>query len=851
MQSMTLNQFYASADAVTYVTELRRMPEGWYAVGALALLAGLCWLVLWMYRREGRIGASPRVRLFLGSIRCAILIALGVILLEPVRVRIVRRWIESFTVVLLDTSSSMDLADRYRDPQAAQRVQRATGGDAQLVRRMDLAERILEGDDRRFLRDLANNNSVRLYAFDSEAKLVASLPAESKNPPDPPLSKGGGRPSGRADDESSDAESKSPKVEKSKSPNSNIWTLGRLDVWTFEANGATTNLERAIRRSVESLGNAPIAGVVVLSDGGFNAGASGDDIARYARERHVPVHVVGIGDSTAPRNARVTEILAPANALQKDPFVLTATLAAEGLDGERIRVELREQNLSDGGAPRLVATKDATVAHGGAIEPVAFERRAERIGRYVYSIQVPPVQDESITEDNVRQAAVNVVDASTRVLLISGEPSWTYRYLATLLQRDDTINVSCWLQSAELNAVRDGDTIIDHLPVTAEELFAYDVIILLDPDRTELDEAWCRLVDKLVTEYGGGVLYGAARPHTPSFVREPSVKPLLDLLPVSLDPEADLVLNQIGHYQTSASSIEIPPSAAGHPVLRITDDAVSDRLAWQGVADVFWHYPVLREKPVATVLMRHGNPRMRNNYGGHVLTAVQFAGAGRSAFLGLDATWRWRRYGPEWFDRFWVQMIRFLAEGKLLAGSGRGTLLVDKERPALGEAVTVSARILNERYEPLRQDRVEGSCEVDDERTALILESRQDRPGWFEGRFVPDRPGHYRIRVPIPGAPGEGRNELERELVVSRPNLEILRPQMHRAELTALAEHSAGGRIWEVDETAELAKAIPDLHEEVPVRSRPVSLWDNWKVLAALVTLMSLEWAVRKWNRLL
>lgn len=828
MKSMTPLMSLATADAATYVTELRRVPEGWYAVGALALLTGLCWLVLWMYRREGRIGASPRVRLFLGSIRCAILIALGVILLEPVRVRIVRRWIESFTVVLLDTSSSMDLADRYRDPQAAQRVQRATGGDAQPVRRMDLAERILEGEDRRLLRDLANNNSVRLYAFDSEAKLVASLPAESKNPPGPPLSKGGGE------------------RELGKDATRQEGLPDR-----FEANGATTNLERAIRRSVESLGNAPLAGVVVLSDGGLNAGASGDDIARYARERRVPIHVVGIGDSTAPRNARVTEILAPANALQKDPFVLTATLAAEGLDGERVRVELREQNLSDGGEPRLVATKDATVAHGGAIEPVTFERRAERIGRYVYSVRVPPVQDESIIEDNTRQATVNVVDASTRVLLISGEPSWTYRYLAALLERDDTINVSCWLQSAELNAVRDGDTIIDHLPVTAEELFTYDVIILLDPDRTELDEAWCRLVDKLVTEYGGGVLYAAARPHTPSFVRDPSVKPLLDLLPVSLDPEADLVLNQIGHYQTSASSIEIPPPAAGHPVLRITDDAVSDRLTWQGVADVYWHYPVLREKPVATVLMRHGSPRMRNNYGGHVLTAVQFAGAGRSAFLGLDATWRWRRYGSEWFDRFWVQMIRFLAEGKLLAGSGRGTLLVDKERPALGEAVTVSARILNERYEPLRQDRVEGTCEIDDERAALILESRQDRPGWFEGRFVPDRPGHYRIRAPIPGAQGEGRNELERELVVSRPNLEILRPQMHRAELTALAEHSAGGRFWEVDETAELAKAIPDLHEEVPVRSRPVTLWDNWKVLAALVTLMSLEWAVRKWNRLL
>jgi len=836
MGSTTLRLSIASADAATYVTELRRMPEGWYAVGAAALLIAVCWLVLWMYRREGRAGASRRVRMFLGVIRCAILIALAVILLEPVRVKIVRRWIESFTVVLLDTSSSMDLADRYRDPQAAERVRRVTGrGDDQSLRRMDLAEGILQGDKGRFLRDLAGNNSVKLYTFDSEAKLIASLPAAGE----------AARPAASTEDAPPNAGPKDNAGHLAgQSPEEQIPPR-------FDANGATTNLERAVRRSVESLGNAPIAGVVVLTDGGINAGASADDIARYARERRVPVHVVGIGDPAAPRNVRVTEILAPANALQKDPFVLTATLAAEGVDGERLRVELSEQNLTDGGEARTVATKDATVAPGGTIEPVVFERRAERIGRYLYSVQVPPVQDESITEDNIRQTTVNVVDASTRVLIVAGEPSWTYRYLATLLQRDETINVSCWLQSAEFNAVRDGDTIIDPLPATVEELFAYDVIVLLDPDQSELDEQWCKHLDKLVTEYGGGVLYAAARPHTPSFVREPSVKPLLDLLPVSLDPEADLVLNQIGHYQTNPSPIEIPPPSAGHPVLRISDDAVSDRLTWQSVADVLWHYPVLREKPVATVLMRHGNPRMRNSYGGHVLAAVQFVGAGRSAFLGFDSTWRWRRFGAQWFDRFWVQMIRFLAEGKLLAGSGRGTLLVDKERPALGEAVTVSARILDERYEPLRQDRVEGSCEVDGERAALTLESRQDRPGWFEGRFVPDRPGQYHLRVPIPGAAAEGRTELERELVVSRPNLEILHPQMHRAELTALAEHSAGGRFWEVDQARELTKAIPDLHEEVPVRSRPVTLWDNWKVLTALVALMSVEWAVRKWNRLL
>ncbi len=86
---------------------------------------------------------------------------------------------------------------------------------------------------------------------------------------------------------------------------------------------------------------------------------------------------------------------------------------------------------------------------------------------------------------------------------------------------------------------------------------------------------------------------------------------------------------------------------------------------------------------------------------------------------------------------------------------------------------------------------------------------------------------------------------------MSRPNIEILRPQMDRAALTALAEQSHGGRYFEIDEAEALPDLIPDLHEEIPIRSRPTTLWDNWKMLMFLVTLLGVEWGVRKWNRLL
>ena len=811
-------------EEVEFAYELSRLPEGWLAVGGLALAIGLCWLIVWMYRREGRIGAGPRLRTWLAVIRCAVILTLMVIWLEPVRVRYIRRWIDSYTVVLVDTSSSMDLADTYRDADAAARVKALLNtADLAPTRRMRLVDEVLGSANNLFLRSLADNNRVKLYTFSDEPELQALVRRSSE----------------RAPTVSSTAAGSTHLIDAAIAPTD------------FAAHGSATNIDRSLRRAVESLGGAPVAAAIVLSDGGFNQGLSAESAARYAADRDLPVYVVGIGDPSAPRNIRIAEVLAPQSAFKQDPFAITVRLASEGLDGQTIPVELRERNASSGGAGRLVDRKIVTIAEGGRIDPIVFERRPRRVGRYTYSVEVPVQEDESVADDNVKQVTVSVIDARVRVLLVAGGPSWEYRFVSRLLERDDTFDLSCWLQTADYRAVRDGNTIIDHMPRTPEELFQYDAVILMDPNREEFDREWCVLVDKLVTEYGGGLLFTAARPNTPDFMRERELRPLINLLPITLNPESDLILNRLGHYQHAPSVFDIPETVFDHPVLRLAGDPVSTKLRWRGMGGVYWHFPVEREKPVATVLMRHGDSRMRNAAGGHVLAAVQFVGAGRSGFIAFDGTWRWRSVDPEIFDRFWVQLVRFLVEGKLLGGMTRATLLTEGDQFAVGDAVTVTARLLDPRYEPLDRDEVTAKCEIDDESFDFTLRARADRPGWFEGRFVPDRAGNYRIVLRFASGGGDGPVEVAREVRVARPNIEILRPRMDRASLVVLAEQSAGGRYFEVDEAASLPGLIPDRHEETTIKSRPMMLWDNAIVLALLVTLLAVEWGLRKWNRLL
>ncbi|MCH7993105.1 MAG: hypothetical protein IIB57_01525 [Planctomycetes bacterium] len=584
-----------------------------------------------------------------------------------------------------------------------------------------------------------------------------------------------------------------------------------------------------------------------MSDGGFNEGAPVAETARYAADRALPVYVVGIGDPTVPKNVRVVEVMAPDNAFVGDPIAITAQLVTQGVSGQSIKVELHERLVSGGAPGRVVDTRDVVPAAGGAVEPITFRRRQGTVGRYVYTVQVSALSGETILEDNSRQKTVNIIEARTKVLLIAGGPSWEYRFVSRLLQRDDSFDLSCWLQSADVRAVRDGNTVIDHLPFLPEELFAYDVIILMDPDKAEFDESWCRLADTFVSEYGGGLLLAAARARTPGFLREPRFKPLHDLLPVTFDLDVDLVLNTIGHYQLRGSPVEIPPQAVGHPVMRQADDAVSTRLIWNKVAEVFWHYPVLREKPAATVLMRHGNSRMRNSFGGHVIAAVQYVGAGRTAFLGIDGTWRWRRYGDALFNRFWVQMIRMLGRESLVTSNQAAVLDVNPRRIEVGQPVRIDLRLLDGELSDDR--RISVSIVIQDEdgqpRAEIELRRVNDSQDRYSAVYLPDFPGLLQVRLDDLSL---ASLQLMAQVDVIAPDDELRRPETDHDLLETLSE-TTGGRMLYPDELGELANLLPNRSVRTinPLSER---IWDTPLAFALFMMILMLEWIGRKALRL-
>ena len=76
-------------------------------------------------------------------------------------------------------------------------------------------------------------------------------------------------------------------------------------------------------------------------------------------------------------------------------------------------------------------------------------------------------------------------------------------------------------------------------------------------------------------------------------------------------------------------------------------------------------------------------------------------GKGRTFFSAVDNTWRWRAgVDNQYFYRFWGQVLRFCATGRLLGKTPRYSITTDKASYTIGEEVSVECRVFDANLKP-------------------------------------------------------------------------------------------------------------------------------------------------------
>jgi hypothetical protein len=323
---------FAAAESVRHAVSSRLLAgfsDWWEMPAAIAGAALVAALALWLVRRDG--AELPRaVRWGLAALRLATLGAVAVAMLDFERTAEHEIVSQSRVAVLVDTSASMTLA--------------AGGPGADAATRADRGRDLLQGGG--LLAALAPRHEVSVWRFDADAQRLVTLPVAAEAAAIGP---------GDAADGSGD------------------WQ-GRLVPRGFE-----TRLGEALERVVDQEPPGVLAGVIVLTDGGNNAGVDAAAAAAGLAAAGIAVHPLGIGSDQLPANVRVADLVVPSRVFPGDRFAVTAHLQAAGLAGQTARVELLEGPAADatGGGPprRSIDATDVVLGGDGELVAVRSPRR--------------------------------------------------------------------------------------------------------------------------------------------------------------------------------------------------------------------------------------------------------------------------------------------------------------------------------------------------------------------------------------------------------------------------------------------------------------------------------------------
>jgi hypothetical protein len=617
-----------------------------------------------------------------------------------------------------------------------------------------------------------------------------------------------------------------------------------------DATGDQSLLSRAIEQALSRSSGRQISAVVLLTDGRTTDPPDRNLIRRLQAEG-VTVSSVVLGADTAVGDMAIAAVQAPKRAFSKDIVPVEAMIERRGPARARAsRVELVDiatgTVLDFAELPAVANVAGEAAPQRDTVQLVASPTTtgdARWEVRVSESLVANTTNDQQIARDllpvnNRRAVPITLVDRPMRVLYIDGYPRWEYRYLKNLLQREQTIESSVMLLSADRDFAQEGNTPIARLPRTREEFERFDLIVIGDIPATFFTGEQLMEMKRAVAERGTGLAWIGGSRSTPRTWHGTTAE---ELLPFT------------GPYELERLSVPVnlspTPLAARLGVLRLADDPKSAfpaelLSADEGWAQLEWaqRIPIQSLKPASEILAESA----QEIEGGHAPLVVGMRyGAGNVLYVATDEIWRWRNgRGETYPERFWVQLLRSLARPSLGVGREEVRIAIEPGRSVVGDTVRVEVEL------PAGPPPTTVALEAipEDSRGAAVdIVATPGLGGLFVAAWSPEREGRWKVRPRDPSlAARAGDGAI---LEVTRSDRELRDAEADRPLLESLARET-GGRVVGPADVATLVRSLPNrsIHTENPLRD---PIWNSPLALAILMSLLASEWIVRRSARLI
>lgn len=778
-------------------------PEwAWPAAGIAFVLAGL---VFWSYLRPD---ASAPIRAAAGLLKLLAIALLAICLLEPMRSGTRPRPQANVLPILVDNSQSMQLKTASQSQSRHDRVLALTKEESSWRVR------------------LAQAFDVRTYAFDARLESVEGFS-------------------------------------------------------TLEADGYVSSLAGGLRSLADRFADRPVAGAVLFTDGNLTDAPAADfDWSTLG----FPIYPVLPRDDGDVRDLRIADVSVRQTDFESAPTTVNVSVDAVGMDDQKVVVQMKDMTTGN-----VVEEQSVRIAKSGEAQEARFRFRPEKSGVSFFTVAAFTEQDreqienpsealtrtrEATLANNSRVLTVDRASGPYRILYVAGRPNWEFKFLRRALQEDAEVQLVGLIRIANkepkfsfrdkgVNAtnplfaglgdseedaaqqydepvivrlgVKESEELSDGFPESAEELFAYQGVILDDLESDFFTQDQMLLLRRFVGSRGGGLLMLGG---TESFANKKfGDSPLGELSPVYA-PRSSAESGP-GPFQLSLTREGLLQPWVR---LRDTETAETDRIktmppfmTLNAVGDV---------KPgasqLAAVVDNDGNAAP-------ALVAQRF-GKGRSAAIPVGDMWRWsmRRRDDDRDDpaQAWRQLMHWLVNDVPRRADVRVDTSKDPSKP-----VTIVATARDEAYLPLDNAAVELKITpLSGEPFTLKADMDNAEPGTYTATYWSREPGGYLVDANITSADGSEVGTAESGWTAQSGAAEFGDLRLNRALLEKIAKQT-GGEVVREDRLDDFAADLPT--RKVPVTEKWVyPIWHRpWVMLAAMMCLCC-EWGLRRWKGL-
>src|SRR6478735_1414883 len=343
--------------------------------------------------------------------------------------------------------------------------------------------------------------------------------------------------------------------------------------------GTATHLGQALERARDELSGLPLAGLVMVTDGADTSDVTLDEPLASLKARSIPVFPVGVGRDHFARDIQITRVETPRTTLKGTSLAVDVVVSQTGYSGSTVALQ-----VEDGG--RIVSSQDVTMPPDGQSATVRVNFTANDAGARLFRFQIQPQPGEQVTQNNSRDAMVEVADRRERVLYMEGEPRPEAKFVRRAVSDDPNLAVTILQRTAEDKYLRldvgSPDEVVGGFPKTREELFAYRAIILGSVEAASFTPDQLRMLADFVSKRGGGLLMLGGRR---SFAEGGwGGTPVAEVLPVEFDAGARGNSGDSGYF----ARLSVHPTRAGavYPVTQLAENEKASATKWDGMPTV-------------------------------------------------------------------------------------------------------------------------------------------------------------------------------------------------------------------------------------------------------------------------